>query len=138
MAYTAHDPRLFYAAVASRLSSQTGKNVEVGRAPASTTTPYAVVYPLDEDDDPETQGDLADPHRGTFFVWQVTSVGADDDETLWMQQKVRAALVGWQPTVSGITCGFAERDGGDGLRREDGAQPARLRTADTFRCFATA
>lgn len=138
MAYTAHDPRTFYDAIVTRLSGQTSKNIGEANAPSDTTTPYAVVYQLDEQDNPETLGNLTDAHESTFFAWQVTSVGADANEAQWMQQKVRAALLGWQPTVSGITCGFVERDGGTGVTRDDDLQPPLFYAVDRFVCFASA
>lgn len=144
MAYTAHDPRLFYNAIITRLTSQIqigspAAAISVGEAEAPDDaldrTPYAVLYQLDEDDNPDVTGDLADPHRGTYFNWQVTSVGKDPDEAQWLQQKVRSALLGFSPSVSGVSCERIERDGGDGVRREDQAQPARFRAVDTFICF---
>ena len=144
MTYTAHDPRTFYAAIDARLTSTinvggSALSVGTGEAPAdaATRTPYAVRYVLAEDDDPEARGDLADPHRGTLFSWQITSVGKTEDEVLWLMQKVRAALLGWTPSVSGLQCSAIEKDGGDRIARDDGVQPPLFRGVDTFTCFAS-
>jgi hypothetical protein len=91
MAYTAHDPRVFYDAVVTQLASSTGKNIGKAQAPSASTVPYAVVYPLDESD---TNTSLADLTDVTIFRWQVSSIGDSLDQVLWMQQKVRAALLG--------------------------------------------
>ena len=129
MAFTAWDSRVFYDAIVTQLATSTGKNIGEAQAPAIVTVPYAVVYPQDETDVPST---LADPHDLTEFEWLVTSVGDTADQVLWMQQKVRAALLGWQPVVAGMTCGFVMRDGGQGVGRDDAAQPPKFTAADRF------
>lgn len=129
MPFTAHDPRVFYEAIITRLVTSTGKNIGDAEAPATLTDPYAVVYPQDETDVDST---LADPHDLTEFEWLVTSEGSTMDQALWMVQKVRAALLGWQPVVAGITCSFVMRDGGSGVARVEGVQPARFTGADRF------
>lgn len=133
MPFTAHDPRVFYEAIITQLASSTGKNIGKAEAPTTLTDPYAVVYPGDEDD---LDWNLADLNDLTYFNWQVTSVGSTMDQTLWMQQKVRAALLGWQPTVAGITCGAVLRDGGQGLRRDDKVQPPKFYSVDLFTVLA--
>lgn len=133
MPYTAHDPRVFYDAVISRLETSTGKNIGQGEAPPNLTLPYAVVRSQDETD---VDVNLADPHDLTIFEWFVMSVGSTEDQALWMQQKVRVALLGWQPSVAGITCGFVMRDGGAGVTREDAAQPPTFFAVDRFNVLA--
>lgn len=133
---TAFDERTFYAAIVTRLGTSTGKNIGLAEAPANVTTPYSVVWPLDPDDDPDSYGDLSDAHAAQLYSWQVTSVGATTDEALWMQQKVRAALLGWSPTVSGLTCAEVERSGGQGLTRDDDLRPPVFYAIDRFVCFA--
>jgi hypothetical protein len=127
--FTAHDPRVVYDAIVTQLASSTGKNIGESQAPSNTTAPYAVVYPQDETD---TDTTLADPHDVTVFEWLVVSVGDSQDQALWMQQKVRAALLGWQPVVAGYSFGFVLRDGGGGVQREDPVQPPRFSVADRF------
>lgn len=129
MAFTAHDPRVFYDAVVAQLATSTGKSIGEGVAPSNDTPPYAVVYPQDETDLDST---LADPTDLTLFEWLVVSVGDTQDQALWMNQKVRAALLGWQPVVTGITCGFVTRDGGRGVLREDDVQAPKFSAADRF------
>ena len=135
MTYTAHDPRLFYDAILARLTAQSVAR-GLGEKP-SGDPPYAVIYPLDEDGDPTEVGTLSDAHESTWFSFRIFSVGTSGEQALWEQQKVRAALLGWEPTVSGISLGVIERDGGFGLRRDDDVQPAIFDVADDFRVFAS-
>lgn len=132
MPFTAHNPRPFYDAVASQLATSTGKNIGRAQAPDTVTLPYAVLYSLAEDD---TDTTLADPFDVTLFRWSVVSVADSEEQALWMVHKVRVALVGWQPVVSGLTCGFVLRDGGRGVAREDPVQPPRFSGADIFTVF---
>jgi hypothetical protein len=129
--FTVHNPQTFYATVATRIASQTSKNVGRGEAPSDTTTPYAVVYQLDEPDDPETAGSLGDPHASTVFEWQVTSVGSTAEQAEWMQHEVRKALLGWTPSGASPVM----RSGGQGTRRDDGTQPAQFFAVDHFTSF---
>lgn len=137
MAYTAHDPRLFRAAVITQLESSTGKNIGDGAAPDDTTPPYAWVTSAGEDIEPERLGTLTDAHQMTFFDIQVTSVAKTQEQAEWMQQKVRAALNGWQPTVSGVTCGLMEIDTSLSVVRDDAVQPPNFFTVDIFTCSAS-
>lgn len=132
MPFTAHNPRPFYDAIAARLVASTGRTIGRSEAPASVAAPYAVQYPLDEDD---TDTTLEDPFDVTLFRWSVVSVGDSEEQGLWMLHKCRVALIGWQPVVSGITCGFVLRDGGRPVQREDSAQPSKFSGADTFTVF---
>lgn len=136
MTYTAHNPQTFFDAVVSRLASQTSKNIGDAEAPSDLTLPYAVVYPLAEDDDPDTHGTLSDAHDMTVFEFQVTSVGSTRKQATWMQAEARSALLGWSPSVSGVSFGQMERSGGQGTRRDDGTQPALFFAVDQFRVFA--
>lgn len=136
MTYTAQNPQTFYDTVVTRLSSETGKNIGDAEAPSDLTLPYAVLYPLVDDDDPEMHSTLSDAHEMTVFEWQVTSIGSTRKQAQWMQQKVRAALVGWEPSVSGLSFGLVEKSGGQGTRRDDGTQPAQFFSIDQFSVFA--
>lgn len=133
MPFTAHNPRPFYDAIAARLVSSTGRTIGRSEAPASVVVPYAVLYVLDEDD---TDTTIDDPFDVTLFRWSVVSVGDSEEQALWMVHKVRQAMLGWQPVVAGITCGFVLRDGGRGVQREDPLQPPKFSGADTFTVFA--
>jgi hypothetical protein len=136
MSYTAHDPRLFRAAVIAQLATSTGKNIGDGAAPTDTTYPYAFVVSAGEDIDPERLGTVTDAHLMTFFDVQVTSVGSTQDQAEWMQQKVRVALAGWQPSVAGVTCGLMEIDTSLPALRDDDVQPPNFFTVDIFTCSA--
>jgi hypothetical protein len=133
MAYTAHDPRVFYDAVVTQLASSTGKNIGKAQAPSASAVPYAVVYPLDESD---TNTSLADLTDVTIFRWQVSSIGDSLDQVLWMQQKVRAALLGWIPTVAGVSVMPVAREGGFSASRDDDVQPPKYFVGDIFTAFA--
>lgn len=133
---TVFNPRLFYDAVKTRLAA-IGKQLGDNIAPADPVTPYSVLYDLDEDDDPDRYGTLAVPHEATRFYFQVTSVGKTATEARWMQHAVRAQLLGWTPTVSGLTLGQVERDTGDGIRPDLDAKPVVFYAVDRYRCFAS-
>lgn len=134
MAFSAHDPRVFYDAIVARLVASTGESIGYGQAPTIVANePYAVVHPRDEDD---IDASLGDPTDVTIFNWQVTSVGQTPGQTFGMQQKARAALLGWQPVVAGIACSLVLRDGGQGLTPDDATQPRSFFTADLFTVLA--
>lgn len=132
----AHSPYSFYQAILSRIQAL---SVTVGdnEAPASAATPYVVLYDLEEDDDPDTYGTLTDPHTGTRFRFQVTTVGQTPTEARYTQARIRAQLIGWTPTPTGLTCGQVERDGGIGVQRDDDTKPPRFYAVDRYACFAS-
>ena len=135
MTYTIHDPRLFYAAIKTRLET-TNLSVGASQAPG-TTTPYLVIEPMDEDDDPDIHGTLGDGHVTTVYMWRVRSVGSTQEQCLWAQQKARSVLLGWQPTVTGFSPGFVEKSGGFGVFRDDDVQPPIFDVVDEFVCFVS-
>lgn len=139
MSYTAHNPSTVYTAVVAKLVTATGKKIGRAEAPADTTLPYAVVYPLDDTADLDAAGSLADPHITTVYEFQVTSVGGTAEQAEWMQHKARTALVGWQPDTitGGPSFGLVEKSGGQGTRRDDGTQPAKFFAVDRFTLFAS-
>ena len=71
MAYTVHDPEAFFAAIVTRLATSTGKNIGLAEAPANTTYPYAVVYPLLDE---SSEGALNNPTQAVTWAFQVTAV----------------------------------------------------------------
>jgi hypothetical protein len=99
MTYTIWDVRPLTAAVVARLISETGKAIGKTKSPGGDP-PYAVVHPQS---DIESEGSLSDPHEQVTSTFQVTSVGDDLDEAQWMQYKVRQALIGWTPSITGAT-----------------------------------
>ena len=130
------NPDDFYAAIAAQLVSSTGKNIGEGEAPTSTTLPYAVVYPRSEDIDPDRLGNLSEARDATFFEFQVTSVSGTMNDALWMVQKVRDALIGFTPTVSGDAFGKVELAQVNAVQRDDSVQPPLFYGVDEFQCFA--
>ena len=136
IAYTKHDPRLFYAAIKTRLETT---SISTGESQApGTTKPYFVVEPMDEDSDPDVRGTLGDAHVSTLFEFRVRSVGLNQEQALWTQKKARDVLLGWKPTVTGYTCGFVEKSGGFGVFRDDDIQPPLFDVVDEFICFVSA
>lgn len=134
MVATAHDPRLFYAAVYARLISSTGKQIGQAVAPADVTTPYAVLYP---GFDLGGEGGLSDPTQVNVWGFQVTGVGKTMDETTWMQHKIRVALLGWLPTVAGLGTTQIDLENGSGILRDDDVMPALFYSTDRFRMFSS-
>jgi hypothetical protein len=99
MTDTAWETRPLYAAIVTRLASETGKAIGKAQAPGSTTPPYAFVSPVAG----SAETSLSDSHMTADQLFQVTSVGDDLDEAQWMQFEVRQALLGWTPGVAGAT-----------------------------------
>lgn len=128
MVYTAHDPRLLYNAIATRLASETSRAIGDAQAPDGTL-PYAIVYPLTDN---PGEGPLSDPHQVANQVFQVTCVGANMDSAQVLQKNVRAALLGWAPTVAGFGTFPVHLLDGSGVLRDDNVQPPLFTTADRF------
>lgn len=107
MTYTVYDPRLLHDAIEARLEAQTGKPVGKGKRPAGASPPYAV---LRSTTGRQAEGSLDDPNQISYPTFIVFYVGDDSDEAQWMQQKARAALLGWRPTLTGFSPGPVELD----------------------------
>ena len=135
MTYTAHDPRLFYAPIVAQLAAATGKAIGEAAAPADVTTPYAVVYPLP---DLGGEGPLTDPHQVVVWGFQVTGVGRTMEEATWMQHKIRAALLGWAPTVAGLGTTPIHLDSGSGILRDADVAPPLFYSTDRFAVHTSA
>ncbi|MFI7691785.1 hypothetical protein ACIBQ6_22140 [Nonomuraea sp. NPDC049655] len=69
-----------------------------GTPGSSDFKPYAVMFPFPGQDEPTA---LALPHHSLDFVFQLTCVGATQDQVETFMDKVRAALIGVTPSVSG-------------------------------------
>lgn len=135
MAFTALDPRIFYNAIVTRLTSETGKSIGEAEEPTVTldsnsriTDPYGILYPLSEN----PFGPLSDSSESAEWRFQVTCVGRDMDQAQWMQQKVRAALLGWTPTVSGLATHAVLLLDGSGIERDTDFNPYRFYSSDRF------
>lgn len=140
MADTAHDPRLFYAAIVTRLGTSTGMNIGAAEEPDVTldsnsklTDPYGIVYPVREDFD----GSLSEPHIIDVWRFQVTCVGRDMTQAQWMQQKVRAGLLGHVPTVSGLRTTAIRLLDGSGIERDTDFTPHRFYSTDRYEMYST-
>lgn len=88
----------------------TGATVAVGRGKppsgsgwqgspgTSDFKPYAVIYPFPGQDEPTS---LAKTHESLDFAFQITFVGAVQDQVETLMDKARAALIGVAPSVAG-------------------------------------
>jgi hypothetical protein len=70
-----------------------------------------------------------------YQIFQVTAVGADMEEAQWMQHKVRQALLGFTPTVTGWATGPISAEQPRGVTRDDDG-PVFI-TTDDFRIFVS-
>ncbi|MFI6296857.1 hypothetical protein ACIBEJ_35070 [Nonomuraea sp. NPDC050790] len=67
---------------------------------ASNFVPYAVIYPFTGRDEATS---LARTHDSLDFTFQLTCVGAVQDQVETLMDKVRAALIGITPSVASRT-----------------------------------
>lgn len=133
MTYTVNEPKPVHDAVHARLVSSTGKQIGEGEAPADVTTPYGVLYMLP---DVSSDGSLEDPDSDVWWEWQVTCVGRTQNEALGMQGLVRTAMIGWTPTVAGLSLSKVEMSSGSGVQRDPELE-TRFFSTDRFRVFTS-
>lgn len=77
------------------LAASTGKEIGLAEAPSDLTLPYAILYPIaSPGGDDRTWGDL---EEWRDYNYQVTSVGSDHRQTVWMADRVGAFFVGKLP-----------------------------------------
>lgn len=133
MAYTTRELRTVYDAVISRLETSTSKVIGDHIAPLDLTLPYAVVYHRSENID--DIGTLSDPTVVAELEWQVTSVGETREQAQWMSYKVRQALNGFKPVVSGMSFSPIILDGDSPVTRDDDVQPPKFYAVDIFTTF---
>lgn len=129
MTYTAHDPRVLYDALIARLETETARPIGDAEAPADTTEPYAFVSPLIDE---PSEGPLNDPTQVVDDAFQVTCVGESRRQAQWMQQKVRAALLGWIPTVAGVGTFPVQLLSGSGVTQDSSVEPPVFISTDRF------
>jgi hypothetical protein len=138
MPYTVHDPRAFFAAIVARITTSTGKQVELAIAPDSPVYPYAVVYPLTDE---SSEGALNDPTQIVVWAWQVTCVSDGAAGAQWMQHKVRQALHGHIPVVAGVGTTPIELSFGSGITRDTGGSddvsPPLFYSTDRFIAYTS-
>lgn len=75
------------------LAATTGKKIGKAKIPSGLADKesYAIVYSVTS---PPGSGSFFDPEEDREFVYQITSVGTDARQVLWMSDKVRSALLG--------------------------------------------
>lgn len=134
---TVHDTRTVTDAVLARL--QSAMDCGDGVAPTVTknadglpVSPYAVLYPLT---DLDGGGALDDGLQWAMRHFQVTVVGGSREQAEWGQMKARETLMGWSPSVSGLSCGKVELDDPTGVDRDDDVAPPLFFTTDRYRLF---
>lgn len=103
-----------------------GLSVGYGRAPASASAPYVVLYP----DSGTPEGTLGDRFCDLLMDFQVTAVGRMPEEAMYQADKARIALLGSVPTVTGRTVQpLWQRDSQPVLRDDDVTPPLFYATA---------
>lgn len=132
--HTVHDPQLFYAAIVARILGSTGKQVGLAIAPKVVTLPYSVVYPLPDE---RTEGGLNNPTQVVVWEWQVTCVSDSGAGAQWIQHKVRVALQGHIPVVTGVGTTPIELSNGSGVTRQDTPPPTLFYSTDRFTAYAS-
>lgn len=98
--------------------------------------PYAVVYPIGAavfDGSLEVGDEQAD----AWPTYQVTSVGRDRTQAQWLQDKLRAALLGTYLTVAGRRVGPVRLDDEQPAQLDTGVTPYRTYAVDRFRIYST-
>lgn len=135
MPYTAPDPQAFYTAILTQLAT-TGRPGDLGVAPDDNEYPYWVLYPLGDE---STEGSLNDPTEQVTWAFQVTCVSNGGLGALWMQNKVREALIGHIPTIAGLGTTPIELLQGSGLPREDSSalEAPLFFTRDLFSAYTS-
>lgn len=81
---------LLDAALQSMLESVTEKGIYVLRVPSEPTLPYAILYPQHAS---PGEGSWADPEEDRWWSYQLSSVGSDDRQCRWMQNKAMSAIL---------------------------------------------
>lgn len=136
MTYTAHNQQTIIDAILARLQTQTSRPIGDAQAPADNTRPYAVLYPLGDDPDPDMRGTLADPVQSTLVEFQVTAVGDTRQSAQHMALAAAIAVVGWTPVVAGYAFGRVSReDGTDAARRDDSSESTLFYQVDRYSVF---
>lgn len=130
------EPAPLHQAIIDRLRTSTGKNIGEAKAPANDTLPYGVFYP---EDDERTEGSLSDALQIVVWAFQVTCVGSGMFQATWMQHKVRTALIGWTPTVTGVGTTPIELLNGSGITRDDAlsGNPTFFYSTDLFQIYTS-
>lgn len=106
----------------------------VGRKPDDTTSDrWAVLYPLGA----EYDGPIADDAADLTYNWQVTSVATTVEQTEWLADLVRTALITTDLTVTGRHCDPTSPTGGSGIQRDDDVSPPCYYRADTYTAYTS-
>lgn len=92
------------------LTADGNQPVYPGVAPDGVVPPYVLVYTVVEW--PATgDGNTFDGHTGTCVTrWYTHSVGATDQSTRAIANRVRQLLVNVHPTVAGRSCGLIQQE----------------------------
>ena len=136
MTYMVHNQQTIIDAILARLVAQSSRPVGDAEAPTDNTRPYAVLYPLGDDPDPDTRGTLSDPVQSTVIEFQITSVGDTRQSAQFMANHAAATIVGWSPTVAGYSFGPISREAGaDAPRRDESSESTLFYQVDRYSVF---
>lgn len=133
MVTTAPDIKPHMDAVLAALRSA-GLTVGEGGKPAGTATRYAVVY---FDPGRSLTESLGDQRTDFVLSFQVTCVGPNQTECLWVAQRTRQALHG-PLTVAGRSAWRPIEDGGPPVQRDDDVSPPLYFLPVQYRLQSTA
>jgi hypothetical protein len=104
--------------------------------PDDETLPYCIVYPLGA---VQLDGSLeaGDEQNDVWPAWQVTSIGSTREQAEWLQDKVRAGLLGTYLTVAGRRVGPVRLDEAQAAQRDTDVTPYAYYAVDRFRLLST-
>jgi hypothetical protein len=103
----------------SILSADANQPVYAGVAPNAVTPPYELVYTTVELTG-EGDGKTLDATTSTCVTrWYTHSVGATDQSTRAIANRVRQLLVNVHPTISGRTCGLIQQEAALPVSRDE-------------------
>lgn len=92
------------------LTTDANQPVYAGVAPDSVAPPYVLVYTVVEWPG-DGEGKSFDGTTSTCVTrWYTHSVGATDQSTRAIANRVRQLLVNVRPTISGRSCGFIQQE----------------------------
>lgn len=111
-----------------------GRRIGDAHAPADTTRPYAVLYPLYVGG---RDGPDSDWQADGWYEYQVTSVGDTRMQAEGLADELRVRLLASTLTVNGFATGPINLSDDVGVERDDDVQPPIYYTIQMYSIFAT-
>jgi hypothetical protein len=130
-----HSSAFLAAARALWPNSVTGARVGDAIAPADTTLPYAIAYPLGSATF-DGSLDTADLDGDAWPLWQITSVGGTREQAEFLRDKFRA-LLGTYLTVAGRRVGPIRLDDEQAVQIDKDVTPHLFYAVDRLRLYST-